>query len=175
MSFRFRVVPQKKRRKARSHIVKKPFARRSLESWLTDPSIEQRVSRRLPAYVYASLESISSPTTYGKDTVLFVEGQKPTGAFVVRKGCVKLSASSADGKSLIVGRAEAGDVLGLPTAISGRDKGAICKSLTIRILRSRAESVLFMVHSPSTRGPSTIVAGLRAVAESLPAFERADV
>jgi len=42
-------------------------------------------------------------------------------------------------------------------------------------VRSRAESVLFMVHSPSTRGPSTIVAGLRAVAESLPAFERADV
>ena len=66
-----------------------------------------------------------------KDTVLFVEGQKPAGVFIVRKGMVKLSACSADGKSLIVGRAGPGAVLGLPTAISGRANELTAEALNL--------------------------------------------
>src|SRR5262249_44992226 len=76
--------------------------------------------RDFPRAIWEGLDAISTLSAYGKDTVLFVEGQKPLGVFLVRKGLVKLSASSADGKSLIVGRAGPGDVLGLPTAISGK-------------------------------------------------------
>jgi CRP/FNR family transcriptional regulator, cyclic AMP receptor protein len=48
------------------------------------------------------------------------EGDKPEGVFVLRSGRVKLSAGSVDGKSLVVRRAEPGEVVGLPAAISGK-------------------------------------------------------
>jgi CRP/FNR family transcriptional regulator, cyclic AMP receptor protein len=50
---------------------------------------------------------------------LFVEGQSPRGVFILCSGRVKLSTSSADGKSLIVRIAEAGEVLGLPATVTG--------------------------------------------------------
>jgi len=51
---------------------------------------------------------------------LFVEGQSPRGVFILCGGRVKLSTSSADGKSLIVRIADPGEVLGLPATITGK-------------------------------------------------------
>lgn len=53
--------------------------------------------------------------------ILFVEGQTPRGVFVLCSGKVKLSITSREGKVLILKVAEAGDVLGLSSAISGAD------------------------------------------------------
>ena len=44
---------------------------------------------------------------------LFSEGEQPDGVYVVHSGKVKLSATSADGKGLIIRFAQAGDWLGL--------------------------------------------------------------
>ena len=52
--------------------------------------------------------------------ILFVEGQEARGVFVICNGRIKLSASSADGKSLILRIAEPGEVVGLPGTISGK-------------------------------------------------------
>lgn len=51
--------------------------------------------------------------------MLFVEGQKPRGAFILCTGRVKLSITSREGKILILKIAEPGDVLGLSAVISG--------------------------------------------------------
>jgi CRP/FNR family transcriptional regulator len=66
------------------------------------------------------LDSISSSATYPKGALLFVEGQAARGIFVICNGRVKLSASSADGKSVILRIAESGEVVGLPGSISGK-------------------------------------------------------
>ena len=58
--------------------------------------------------------------SYPKGAVLFVEGQVPRGIFVLCKVGVKLSVSATNGKTIIVKIAEAGEVLGLAAAVSGK-------------------------------------------------------
>ena len=121
MSFRFRVVPRKKRRGVGPGNAKKVSPDvRFRESWLEASSVEEQIFFDLRQDVREQLEAISSPVAYAKGEVLFVEGQKSEGVFVLHNGSVRLSASSADGKSLIVGRVERGEILGLPTVISGK-------------------------------------------------------
>lgn len=74
----------------------------------------------LPEPDLQAFESIKHTITYPKDTVLFAEGQKPRGIFVLCKGRVKLSLCSRDGKTLIMKIVEPGELLGLSSAISGK-------------------------------------------------------
>ena len=60
-------------------------------------------------------------TTYPGGALLFVEGQAPRGAYVLCSGKVKLSATSRDGKILILKVADAGEVLGLSAVITGEN------------------------------------------------------
>jgi CRP-like cAMP-binding protein len=77
--------------------------------------IEERLFHNLPPHVWAGVDAICNVATFAKVDVLFVEEQKPLGVFMLPSGRAKLSASSGDGKPLIVGRAWPGEVLGLPT------------------------------------------------------------
>lgn len=69
--------------------------------------------------VLRSVDEVSHHTIMPAEAVLFVEGQKPRGIFVVCSGTVKLSTGSKEGKVLILKQAKAGEVLGLSAAISG--------------------------------------------------------
>jgi CRP/FNR family transcriptional regulator, cyclic AMP receptor protein len=82
--------------------------------------MEERIFGNLSGALRAGLDAISSPATHPKGAILFVEGDKPMGVFVLRSGRVQLSAGSVHGKSLILRRAEPGEVVGLPAAISGK-------------------------------------------------------
>jgi CRP/FNR family transcriptional regulator len=59
-------------------------------------------------------------TTFPKGSVLFAEGQPSRGIFILCKGRVKLSLCSTGGKILIRRIAEAGEVIGLSAATSGK-------------------------------------------------------
>jgi len=65
-----------------------------------------------------------APRCFGRPhrTRLFhaAEGQSPRGVFVLCTGKVKLSTSSADGRSLILRISESGEVLGLPATVTGK-------------------------------------------------------
>ncbi len=74
----------------------------------------------VPSKAAAELEMISCPLPYPDGAVLFAEGQAPRGVFILRKGRVKLSTCSSDGKTLILRIAEPGEVLGLAGTMSGR-------------------------------------------------------
>jgi CRP/FNR family transcriptional regulator len=50
---------------------------------------------------------------------LFVEGQERRGVFILCAGRVKLYTSSIDGKTLIARLSEPGEVLGLPSTVTG--------------------------------------------------------
>jgi CRP/FNR family transcriptional regulator len=68
----------------------------------------------------AGLDAIKFTAVYPKGSVLFVEGEQPRGVFVVCSGRAKLTTSSTEGKTLIIKIAEAGELLGVSSAILGK-------------------------------------------------------
>jgi len=74
----------------------------------------------LPGPALEALEKIKHTTVYPKNAVLFLERQEPRGVFVICRGSVKISASTSNGKTMIVKIARAGEVLGLSAVLSGR-------------------------------------------------------
>src|SRR6516225_2661510 len=97
-----------------------PYGLEIIESCLSCPHREDRLFCNLPALAVQRLAAITSAAAYPKGATLFVEGQSPRGVFILCGGRVKLSTSSADGKSLIVRIAETGEVLGLPATVTGK-------------------------------------------------------
>jgi len=76
-----------------------------------------------------ALNQVSHKSTLPAGALLFVEGQVPRGVFVICNGLVKLSTSSAGGKSLILRMAAPGEVIGLPGTISGKPYEATAEAL----------------------------------------------
>ncbi len=121
MATGMRVIPKLKRRLARSDgRASGPYGLEVVESCLACPLIKERVFCDLPRPALAALDAISSSATYPKDAILFVEGQDPRGVFVICNGRVKLSTTSADGKSIIVRMAGPGEIVGLAGTLSGK-------------------------------------------------------
>ncbi len=121
MANRICVIPKKRRRIMRAKKpMKTPYGLEVIESCLTCPMMRDRLFCNLPQRAIEGLDEISSSAMYPKGAILFVEGQEPRGVFVICNGKVKLSASSADGKSLILRIADPGEVVGLPGTISGK-------------------------------------------------------
>ena len=101
-------------------LMRAPYGLEIIESCLICPHREDRLFCNLPPAVLQGLAAITSPAAYPKGAMLFVEGQPSRWVFVLCGGRVKLSTSSADGKSLIVRIAETGEVLGLPATVTGK-------------------------------------------------------
>jgi CRP/FNR family cyclic AMP-dependent transcriptional regulator len=70
------------------------------------------------------IQAISGHIARSAGSVLFAEGQKVLGVYVLWNGRVKLSIGSNNGKSLILAFVGRGTVLGLPAAILGLPHGA---------------------------------------------------
>ena len=98
-----------------------PYGLEIIENCLNCPHREERLFCDLPPAAVEHLSSITSASTYPKGATLFVEGQTPRGVFILCNGRVKLSTSSADGKTLILRIADSGEVLGLAAAVSGKE------------------------------------------------------
>jgi CRP/FNR family transcriptional regulator, cyclic AMP receptor protein len=97
-----------------------PYGMNIVESCATCKLRGQRAFCNLPSATLGSLEKLKYTTAYPKGAVLFVEGQTPRGLFMLCQGSVKLSVCASDGKTLILRIAEAGEVLGLGAAVSGK-------------------------------------------------------
>lgn len=81
---------------------------------------KDRLFCNLPETALAGLDAISSSATYPRGSVLFVEGQSPRGVFILCNGKVKLFGTSSSGKALIFRIAEPGEIIGLPSTLSGK-------------------------------------------------------
>lgn len=106
-----------------------PYGLEIIESCLACPNREDRLFCNLPPAATKRLSEITAASTYPKGATLFVEGQNPRGVFIVCSGRVKLSTSSADGKTLILRIADQGEVLGLAAAVSGKPYQATAEVL----------------------------------------------
>ena len=100
--------------------VRAPYGLEIIESCLSCPHREDRLFCDLPPPAVQRLAAITSAADYPKGATLFVEGQSPRGVFIMCSGRVKLSTSSADGKTLILRISEPGEVLGLPATVTGK-------------------------------------------------------
>ena len=105
-----------------------PYGMKSVESCATCALREQRSFCRLSSGCLASLDKLKYATAYPKGAILFLEGQTPRGLFLLCQGRVKLSISASDGKTLILNIAEAGEVLGLAAAVSGKSYEATAEA-----------------------------------------------
>jgi len=113
--------------------------------------------------------AISWPMSYPKESTLFVEGQEPTGIFLLSEGRVKLSMNSADAKSIMVRIAEPGELLGLPATISGNRYELTAQTLEpvranfvprvafLQFLRDHGVAAVRVAHSLSDLYRSTLL------------------
>jgi CRP/FNR family cyclic AMP-dependent transcriptional regulator len=121
MSNRFWFVPKDKAGVIRrGSTMRAPYGLEIIESCFNCPHHEQRLFCDLPPAALKNLETITAAASYPKGATLFVEGQKPRGVFILCNGRVKLSTSSADGKTLILRVPEKGEILGLAATVSGQ-------------------------------------------------------
>src|SRR5260370_108556 len=101
-------------------VMRAPYGLEIIESCLSCPHREDRLFCNLPSAAVEALSAITSAAVYPKGATLFVEGQAARGVFVLCSGRVKLSTSSADGRTLILRMSESGEVLGLPATVTGK-------------------------------------------------------
>ena len=100
-----------------------------IENCLSCPYRQERLFCNSSDVALKRLAGITSSAAYPKGATLFVEGQPARGLFVLCSGRVKLSTSSADGKTLILRISEPGEVLGLPATVTGT-----CYELTADVI-----------------------------------------
>ncbi len=75
------------------------------------------------------LNNLRVSKDYPRGSVLFVEGQRPRGVYVVCEGRAKVSIASAEGKTLILRIAQPGDLLGMNATLTGQPYGATVETL----------------------------------------------
>src|SRR3974390_2113334 len=95
-----------------------PYGLEIIENCLVCPHREERLFCNLPEHSVKTLTAITASAAYPKGATLFVEGQPARGVFILCSGRVKLSTSSADGKTLILRIAEPGEVLGFAATVT---------------------------------------------------------
>jgi CRP/FNR family transcriptional regulator, cyclic AMP receptor protein len=100
--------------------MRSPYGLTILDDCVVCPVREEHLFCNLPMVAVQKLNEIKSTAVYPKSAVLFIEGQRPRGVFVLCTGKVKLSTSSSQGKTIITKISEPGDVLGLNATISNR-------------------------------------------------------
>jgi CRP/FNR family transcriptional regulator len=97
-----------------------PYGLNIVENCATCPTTGQRLFCKLSQRALQRLNEIKATAVYPKGALLFLEGQKPRGVFVLCSGKTKLSTSSREGKTIITKISEVGDVLGLNAVVSNR-------------------------------------------------------
>jgi CRP/FNR family transcriptional regulator, cyclic AMP receptor protein len=95
-----------------------PYGMNILDNCLTCPIRKDHLFCALDVPALQRLNDIKSTAIYPEAAVLFIEGQKPRGVFILCSGRVKLSTASKAGKTIITKISEPGDVLGLSASIS---------------------------------------------------------
>jgi CRP/FNR family cyclic AMP-dependent transcriptional regulator len=130
MTRAFQVVANRNPRIMRAKaFMRAPYGLEIIESCISCPYRQERLFCDLPPDAVQQLNEITTSATYPKGATLFVQGQAGRGVFILCTGHVKLSTSSSDGKTLILKIAEPGDILGLPSTVSGKSYEASAEVL----------------------------------------------
>jgi CRP/FNR family transcriptional regulator, cyclic AMP receptor protein len=117
------------------------------------------------------LETNSIPMEYRRGNILFREGDESSAVFVICSGRVKVSATSREGRTLILRIAEAGDVLGMGAALRGDEYEVTAEAVEpcqVRVLRTKFFQQMMQEYGDASVGAA------RALAEDYrAAFDKA--
>ncbi len=100
-------------------VMNAPYGMALVEDCLSCKLCSEGFFCHLPKSAMQAFQLIKFTIGYPPGATLFVEGQLCRGIYILCRGRVKLSTNSADGQSLILKIAQAGEVLGLSATISG--------------------------------------------------------
>ncbi len=78
----------------------------------------ERIFCNLPDDAISYFDEIAMQISYPSRSIVFEEGQRASGIFVICGGQIKLSATSRDGRTMILKIATPGDVLGLTATLN---------------------------------------------------------
>jgi CRP-like cAMP-binding protein len=109
----------RKTRAAASSVAETLFGVPTMES-LGHLSARYPFAARLSEGHLRRFQAANKGKLYRKGTILFEEGARPEGVYVVLEGRVKLSVNSPQGKAMVLGFFGAGTILGLAASTLGR-------------------------------------------------------
>jgi CRP/FNR family transcriptional regulator len=95
-----------------------PYGMTIFDNCVSCPLRQERLFCGLATPAIQKVNELKSTAIYPESAMLFIEGQRPRGIFILCSGRAKLSTTSKSGKTVITGIAESGAVLGLSASIS---------------------------------------------------------
>lgn len=95
-----------------------PAAREVPERCMQCTERADRIFCNLPDDAIERFDEIAMQISYPSRSIVFEEGQRAAGIFVICSGQIKLSATSRDGRTMILKIAVPGDVLGLTATLN---------------------------------------------------------
>lgn len=107
------------------------------------------------------LESNSLKTAYSRGSTLFREGDRSSAVFVVCSGKVKVSATSRDGRTMILRVADAGDVLGMSAALTKAEYEVTAEAIepcTVRLLPLKHLTTMLETYADASLGAANVLA-----------------
>lgn len=142
------------------------FRRRKAGTFLGEPIVNPlgHLSARYPfparlnGHYMAKLKTSNNWTAFSKGTILYEEGERSIGVYVILEGCAKLSVNSSQGKTLVLGFFGPGTILGLAAAILGRTHAATAEIV-------RPTKVLFVSRKELAREMEEDATAARQAAE----------
>lgn len=108
----------------------------------------ERIFCNLPEEAIERFDEIAMQISYPSRSIVFEEGQRASGIFVVCSGQIKLSATSRDGRTMILKIAVPGDVLGLTATLNDLPYEVTAETLEPCQIRSvrRRDFLEFLSH-----------------------------
>jgi len=108
------------------------------------------LSKSLPAAAGLELDEIKRLQFYPSRSVLFHQGTRPQGVFIVKRGTVKLTMTSGKGRVVILRLASIGEILALSSALSGEPCIATAEALedTEVAYVDREQFLRVLLHNP---------------------------
>lgn len=88
-----------------------------------------RIPCESPISEARGLNNLKLSKDYARGSVLFVEGERPDGVYVLCQGRAKVSIASAQGKTLVLRIAQPGELLGMNASLTGQPFGATVEAL----------------------------------------------
>ena len=107
------------------------------------------------------LESNSVAMEYPRGSVLFREGDRCNAVFILCSGRVKVSATSRDGRTMILRVADAGDVLGMSAALTNGEHEVTAEVLApcrVRVLHLRHLTHMLQMYSDASMAAAKALA-----------------
>jgi CRP/FNR family cyclic AMP-dependent transcriptional regulator len=124
-----------------------PYGLEIVDNCATCPWKQAEFFCQLTPKALRDFEEAKYTSSYPAGAMLFVEGQVPRGGYLLCKGRVKLTMTSPDGKAIILHIVEAGELIGLNSALSGLPYEISAETLEpCQVNFIKREALLRLVH-----------------------------